>query len=137
MKPSEGQLFKLVAEFLDAHPAGQRRVDIHCFLRDEPPFLRTHMLKRAHVVKPVGELDEQHAHIARNRDQEFPEIFGLLCLLGDEIELFDLRQTIDKGRDIRAEQPFDLVFGGLRVLDCVVKKRCRNRIVVELQACQD
>ena len=46
-------------------------------------------------------------------------------------------KTIDKGRDVRTEQPLDLVLGGLRVLDRVVKKRRRDRFVVELQPGQD
>ena len=126
VQPAEGQLLQLVADFLDAHAAGERRIDVHRLLGDEAPLLGLHVLKRAHVVQPVGELDEQHAHIARYGDQELPEILGLLRLLGGKIELLDLGQAVDQRGDVRAEELLDLFQRGGRVLDGVVKQRRRR-----------
>ena len=42
---------------LHAHAPGQRRIDLQRLLADAPPALRLHVLQRAHVVQPVGELD--------------------------------------------------------------------------------
>ena len=36
--------------------------------------------QRAHVVQPVGELDEQHAHIVGDRQQQLAQVLGLLGL---------------------------------------------------------
>ena len=109
MQPAEGKLLQLVADFLDAHAARERRINIHRLLGDEAPLLGLHVLKRAHVVQPVGKLHQQHAHIARDGDQELPEILGLLRLLGGEVEPLDLGQAVNQRGDVRAEQLLDLL----------------------------
>ena len=35
-----------------------------------------HVMERAHVVQPVGELDQQHADVVAQREQELAQIFG-------------------------------------------------------------
>ena len=42
--------------------------------------------ERAHVVQPVGELDQQHAHVVGDREQELAEILALRGPLRDEVE---------------------------------------------------
>ena len=49
-----------------------------------------HVLERAHVVQPVGELDQQHAHVVGDGEQELAQVLGLLGLARDEIERFSL-----------------------------------------------
>ena len=74
----EGDILQLIAHLLHAHAAGERRIDVHRLLGDAPALLGGTMLERAHVVQAVGELDQQHADVVGNRQQELAQVFGLL-----------------------------------------------------------
>ena len=88
---------------------------------------RRHVVERAHVVQPVGELDQQHAHVVGDREQQLAEVLRLLGLLGDEVELLELGQALDQRADVVAEQLVDLGARRLGVLDRVVQQRGRDR----------
>ena len=94
-------------------------------------------MERAHVVQPVGELHEQHAHVVGDRKQELAQIFRLLGFLGDEIELLQLGQALDQRTDLLAEQLVDFRARRRRILDGVVQECSRDRRVVELEVGQD
>ena len=89
------------------------------------------MPKRAHVVQAVGELDEQHANVARDGEQKLAEILGLLRLLGDEVELLDLGEAVDQRADLGPEHPSISLARGAGVLDGVVQQRRGDGGVVE------
>ena len=95
------------------------------------------MFERAHVVQPVGELDQQHAHVVGDGEQELAQILRLLRLLGDEVELFQLGQSLDQNADVVAEQAVDLGAGGVGILDRVVQERRGDGRVVELEIGED
>ena len=88
-------------------------------------------------MQPVGELDQQHAHVVGDRQQELAQVFRLLGFLGDEVELLQLGQALDQRADIVAEQLVDLGAGRLGVLDGVVQQRGGDGRVVELEIGQD
>ena len=85
-----------------AHAAGERRIDVERLLGDAPARFRRHEVERAHVVQPVGELDQQHAHVVGDRQQQLAQVLGLLRLLGDEVELLQLGQAVDQRADLAA-----------------------------------
>ncbi len=88
-------------------------------------------LQGAHVVQAVGELDQQHAHVVRDGQQQLAEVLGLLRPFGHEVEPLDLGQAIDERPDLRAEQLVDLLAGGGRVLDGVVQDGGHDGGIVE------
>ena len=135
--PLEGQLLELLAHGLHAHAAGQRRIDLERLLGDAPAALRLHVLERAHVVQAVGQLDQQHADVAGDGDQELAEVLRLLGLLGDEVELLDLGQAVDQVADLLAELLVDLGARDVGVLDHVVQQRRDDGGIVELELGQD
>ena len=94
-------------------------------------FSGLHVFERTHVVQTVGELDEQHADVARNGDQQLAEVLGLLGLLADEIELADLGEAVDKRADLARRTARRSRRGGVGVLDGVVKERRGDGGVVE------
>ena len=137
VSPLERQLLELLAHGLHAHAAGERCVDLERLLGHAPAALRLHVLERAHVVQPVGQLDQQHADVAGDGDQQLAEVLGLLGLLGDEIELLDLGQAVDEVADLLAELLVDLGAGDVGVLDHIVQQRRGDGRVVELELGQD
>ena len=60
-------------------------------------------------MQPVGELDQQHARVVGDRQQELAEVLGLLRVLGDEIELAELGQAVDQAADLLAERLVDVL----------------------------
>ena len=134
---AERQVLEFVAQALHAHASGERRIDVEGFLGDAPALALGHEMQRAHVVQPVGELDEQHAHVGGDRQQELAEILRLLGALGDEVELLDLGQPVDELADLRAEDLVDLLARRGRVLDRVVQHRGDDGRVVEPHFRQD
>ena len=134
---AERQILELFAHLLHAHAAGKRRVDVERFLRGDAPRLGRTVFERAHVVQPVCELDQQHAHVVGDSEQKLAQILGLLRLLGDEVELFQLGQPLDQMADLMAEKPVDLGAGGVGILDRVVQQRRRDSRVIELQVGKD
>lgn len=134
---AEREIFELFAHILHTHAAGERRIDIHRFFGDAGPLFRRHVVERAHVVQPVGKLDQKHTHVVRDRQQQFAQVLSLLGLLGDEIELLDLRQPLDERTDVFAEEIINLLAGRGRVFDRVVQQRDRNGRLVEPHFRQD
>ena len=89
------------------------------------------------LCSAVGELDEQHADVARDGDEQLAEVLRLLGLLGDEVEAADLGEAVDQRADLGAEQLIDLGPRDGRVLDHVVQQRRDDGRVVELQIGED
>ena len=134
----EGQVLELGLERLHADPLGQRRVDLHRLGGDAPPLVRAlDEVQRAHVVQPVGELDQQHADVLGHRQQQLAEVLGLRGLRRLQLELVELGDAVDQPRHGPAEQPLDLLERGAGVLDGVVQQGGRDRGAVELEAGQD
>ena len=129
----EGEFFKLFAHVVHAHAASQGRIDFQCLFGNPATLFLRHEVKRAHVVKPVGQLHQQHAHIFRDGEQQLAEILGLRSLLGHQIEALDLGKPLDQPADILAEHAVDFRTRRVRILDGVMQKRDRNGCVVELQ----
>ena len=134
---AERQVLELLAHLMHAHAAGERRIDFQRLLGDAPARLGRHVVERAHVVQAVGELDQQHAHVVGDRQQQLAQVLRLLGFLGDEVELLQLGQALDQRADVGAEQAVDLGAGGRGVLDGVVQQRGGDGGVVELEVGED
>ena len=89
-------------------------------------------LHRAHVVQPVGELDEDDADVARHRQQHLAERLGLRLLARREAQLVELGEAVDEVGGRRAEALDQLGLGDAAVLHRVVHQRGHDRLRVEL-----
>ena len=75
----------------------------------------------AHVVQPVGELDDQHPDVARHRDDHLADGLGLRGVA--VLDLVELGHAVDELGDLVAEVRAQLLEGVRRVLDGVVQQR--------------
>ena len=137
MQVLEGQLLQLAVERVQAEPVRDRRVDLERLARDAPALLRIDRVQRAHVVQPVGELDQDDAHVARHRQQHLAEVLGLRLLGRGELELVELGDAVDQVGDDGAEALDQLLLGDARVLEHVVQQRGLDRVGVELPVGED
>ncbi len=66
---------------------GERGIDVQRLLGDAAARLRRHEVERAHVVQAVGELDQQHADVVGDGEQQLAQVLGLLGFARHEVEL--------------------------------------------------
>jgi hypothetical protein len=134
----ERQVLELPLDLLDAEAVRERRVDLEGLGRDPSlPVGREHR-ERAHVVQPVGELDEQDADVARHRDDHLADVLSLLLLptLRNSSASSFVRPSTDP-RYIGAELRLELVDGDVRVLDRVVQERGDQRRGIQTEVRED
>ena len=128
----EGQLLQLAVDLVQAQPVRDRRIDVERLAGDALALVGRHRLHRAHVVQPVGQLDQDDAHVARHRQQHLAEGLGLAFLAGVELQLVQLGQAVHQLGGGRAEALDQLGLGDALVLDRVVHQRGHDGLHVEL-----
>ena len=111
---------------------GDRGVDVERLAGDAHPLLAVDRVHGAHVVQPVGELDQDHAHVARHRQQHLAERLRLRLLAGREAQLVELGQAVDEIGGRRAEALDQLRLADAAILHCVVHQRRHDRLGIEL-----
>ena len=134
---AEGQQLHLAHEIIHADPLGERGIDVHRLLGDAAAlgFILDEM-QRAHIVQPVGELDQQHADIVGHGEQEFAQIFRRPLIFGHGFDFRQLGDAIDHARDILAERGLYLFIGDQRVFDRVVQQGSDDGLIVEMEVGQ-
>ena len=134
----EGQVFQLLAHILHADAPGQRRVDVHRLLGDALALFRLFdETQGAHIVQPVGQLDQQHADVAGDGQHQLAEILRLLGAFGKDFQLGELGDAVHQAGDLVAEILLDILIGDQRVLDGVVQQRGDDGGDIELELGED
>ena len=129
----EREVLELPLQLVDAEAVGERRVDLERLARLLHLLLAAEVLERAHVVQPVGELDQDDPDVLGHRDDHLPVVLGLGVLAALELDPRQLGDALDEVRDLVAELGPHLVDPDLGVLDDVVEQRGGDRLVVEPQ----
>ncbi len=129
----ERAVLELPLDRVDAEAVRERRVDLECLLRLAHLSLLALVLDRAHVVEPVGELDQDDADVLRHRDDHLPVVLRVRLLAGLEGRPGQLRDALDELRDLVAELGAEVVELRLGVLEHVVQERRRERLLVEVE----
>ena len=120
---AETQILQLGLHQVHAEPLRDGRVDLQRLAGDAGARLGALRAQGAHVVQAVGEFDEDHAQVARHRQQHLAETFrgGFLAIL--ELQLVQLGDALDQFGDGHTEIGRDLVAGQRRIFDGVVQDR--------------
>ena len=134
----EGQVFQLLAHVLHADAPRQRGIDVHRLLGDAAALVGLFdIAQRAHVVQPVGQLDQKHADVAGDGQHEFAEILRLLGALGKDFQLGQFGDAIDQIGDLVSEFFLDVFVGYQRVFNRVMKQRGDDGGHIQLQVRKD
>ena len=134
---AERQFLQLFTHFLHAHAPRQRRIDVERLLGDPVARCRRHEFQRAHVVQAVGELDQEHADVVGDRQQQLAQVLGLLGFARHQFQPLQLGQALHQRADLGPEDVVDLGAGRLGILDGVVQQRRDDGGVVELEIGED
>ena len=113
---------------------GNRCVDIEGFPGDAPTLVGADRIQRAHVVQPIGQFDQDHADVARHRQQHLAKTFRLLLSLGREIEPIEFRKPVDEIRDFVTKFLDQLLFRDTLILHHIMQERGAQGIHVKLPA---
>ena len=135
MQDREGQVLQLPLDRGHAQPVRQRRHHLERLARLLGLLLRGQEAHRAHVVQPVGQLDDQHPRVPRHRDDHLADRLGLGRVA--ELDLLQLRDAVDEVGHLVAELRAQAVQRVVGVLDGVVQQRGDERRGVHAQLGQD
>ena len=133
----EAEVFELELEVVQPETLGDRRIDLERFARNGPAPRRLHRVDRAHVVRAVRELDEDHAQIAHHREDHLAERFRLRFLAALELDLVELGDAVDDLGHRLTELRGDLGLVDRRVFHDVVQDRGDDRVRIHAQLRED
>ena len=128
----EREVLQLAVDIVQAEAVGNRHIHFHRLAGDAALLGRHHDAQRAHIVQAVGELDQDHAHVGRHRQQHLAEILGLRFELALELDLLELGQAVDEVGDLGAEALDQFVFLDVLVFDHVVQQGGHDGLRIEL-----
>ena len=105
----EGQRLQLRLHCVHADAFRERRIDLHRLARGPAAALGIlHEMQRAHVVQPVGQLHQQHADVAADRQHQLAEVLSLLGAIGLQLQPGQFGDAVDQPGDLAAETSLDL-----------------------------
>ena len=76
----EGEILELPTHLRHTKAVSERRIQIACFLRDPTTLLGREPIEGAHVVQPIGKLDQDDTRILGNRQKQLAVILDLTLL---------------------------------------------------------
>ena len=100
---AEGEVFELAAHLAHAEPVGERRVDVERLAGNRFLAIGLQMLEGAHVVEPVGQLDQDHADVGDHGEQHLAHVLGLAVFAIGELDFVDFGDALDDVGDLVAE----------------------------------
>ena len=104
--------------------------------RDRLLPLGLQVFQGAHVVQPVGQFDQHHAHVTHHGQQHFAHILCLAVFAVGKLDLVDLGYAFNDVRHLVAELVSDLFAGCRSVFHGVVQQRRRHRGRIQLHLYQ-
>ena len=127
----EREVLELPLDRVDPQAVRDRRVDLQRLPRLVDLLLLGHRLDRAHVVQPVGELDQDDPHVGGHRDHHLAVVLRLRLVARVEGDARQLRDAVHHVGDLLAEALAHLLDRGRGVLHRVVQQRRAQRLGVE------
>ena len=132
LQVTKGQVLQLAVGFVQAQAVGDGRVDVERLGADAAPFGARHVAHGAHVVQAVGQLDQNHAHVARHGQQHLAEGLGLAFLARAELQLVQLGEAVHQFGHRGAELLHQVGLGDAAVFHRVVQQRGHEGVRVQL-----
>src|SRR5574344_4493 len=134
----EREVFEFGFETVETETVGERRVDVERFLGYHLALLGLHVMKRAHIVEPVRDLDHDHARVLRHRRDELAVCLRLLYVpFAFALRGGNLRHGVHHEGRVFPEFSADFIEGVRCVLHHVVEEAGEHRGRVELQIRKD
>ncbi len=118
----ETQILQLGLDLEESEPVGERGVDIQRLAGDLILLGRSHGAESAHVVQPVGHLDQHHPYVLAHGQKQLAEVLGLRRRLFAEYASRYLCQPRHYLGYLGPEQALDVLHRIVGVLHHVVEQ---------------
>ena len=120
-----------------AESIGKRRVDLHGLARleDAPVLAQRH--EGAHVMEPVGELDDDDANVVAHRHEHLAQVVDLRMAERLDLEAVDLGDAVDELGDGIAELLAHVLERVLGILDRIVQDGRAQGVAIHAKVGQD
>ncbi len=137
---AQPDVLQLGLDAVETQTVRQRNKDEHSLGEDLVPLVLRHMLNGAAVVQAVGQLDEHHAHVVIEGEEDALEVFGLKTLLGNVRSvglLLGIQHVLDLGKAVYQRGNLvskvvpDVFHGIVRVFHHIVQKGGRDGLVAQ------
>ena len=122
----EGQILKFPLQPTNPQAIGQRGVDLPGFAGNALLLLGLKGTQGAHVVEPVGQLDQHHPNVTGHRQEHAPQVFRLGFGVVREMDAAELGDALHQGPHLRPKMLLDFLGDDVGVLDNVVEEARRN-----------
>ena len=133
---AERQIFKFCLHVVQAKAIGKRCIEIISLRGDLHLLVRAHAAERAHVMKTVGQLQQDGTDVKLYGREHLAEVVHLLRLL--IFLLLLLSHDTDEESHVVAEALANLVYAVWAVFHNIVQECCHNRVCTQFQLfCQD
>ena len=140
---AETQILQLRLDAPDPQPVGDRRIVVHRLPRRAPPLVLLLPAQRAHIVQPVGQLDDQYAQVFDAGHHHLTQRLDLLVghrrvrLAAFLLDLFELGHAVDKLGDGRAKIGANVVDAEFGIFCDIMEQSGRYGLRIHAQFGQD
>mmetsp|Transcript_9448 Transcript_9448/g.24485 ORF Transcript_9448/g.24485 Transcript_9448/m.24485 type:complete len:385 (+) Transcript_9448:369-1523(+) len=134
----EAELAQLILERFDAERARKRYEHVERLRRDSSLLVHGHVLKRAHVVQPVGELHDNDAPVLGHGEQHGARVHALVELFVPRgVHLGHLRLALNNPRHLHAKLGAQLLeCDVVAVLDRIVQQAGNDGCGIHFEGCE-
>ena len=129
----EGQVLQLPLDALHPQAVGDGGVNLHGLQGLLLLLLRGLVFHGPHVVKTVGNLNEDDPDILAHGHEHLPEVLHLLIFLGGVLDAGQLANPLHQIGDGGGKHPGHVLVGGRGVLDDIMEQGGLNGLGVQLQ----
>ena len=109
----------------------QRRVNVHGLTALDDLLGRSLVLHGPHIVQTVSDLDQHHTDILGHGHEHLAQILHLCLLRGGEIGTGQLGNTFHQLGNRSTELLFNIIVGGIGILNTVMQQRTQHRIHIQ------
>ena len=133
----ERKVLELPFDRAHAEAIGERRVYLHGLACLEEAAILAQRHERAHVMKSVGELDDDDANVVAHRHEHLAQVIDLRMAEGLDLEAVDLGDAVHELCDRIAKLLAYVVKRVLGILDRVMQDRGAQGVAVHAQIGED
>jgi len=121
----------------DAKAIGHGRIDIQGLFGDAALLYFRLILQSPHIVETISQLHQDYPDVVRHGKEHLAKVLRLAFLLGFEVDLADLRNTIDQIRNLGAEDSLKFFEGCKGIFQGIVQKPGGNGLDIKPQIGED
>ena len=126
----QAAVLQLFLHVQDAQTVGDGGIHLHGLAGFIAALLFRPCITGAHIVQPVAQLNDHHAHIAAHSQQHFAQVFGLQFFNVGELDLGQLGHAVHQQGNFLAKGGFQVVQRSGSVLHHIVQQGRSNALGV-------